>query len=160
MRGQRRRERTADRGGSRRRRRREFRGSGFGRRARVTPCVGVCGFERRKRRGGALPLRFRLRRRPRQRRSTLDAAEARRVRARLVVAVEERAERVVVLLLDRIVLVVVAARAPYGEPEERRAERVIRALDHVFGFVFGVDRAVLGRALTDAQERGRERLLA
>ena len=97
---------------------------------------------------------------PRQRRAALNAAEARRVGAGLVVAVEERAERVVVGLLDRVVLVVVAARAADREPQERGAERVVRALDHVLGFVLRVDRAVLGRALADAQERRREDLLA
>ncbi len=97
---------------------------------------------------------------PRQRRAALNPAEARRVGARLVVAVEECAERVVVGLLDRIVLVVVAARAADREPQERGSERVVRALDHVLGFVLGVDRAVLGRALADAQIRRREDLLA
>src|SRR6185503_13872314 len=97
---------------------------------------------------------------PWQRRAALDAAEAGRVRAGLVVAVEERAERVVVGLRDRIVLVVVAARAADREPQERDAERVVRSLDHVLGLVLGVDRAVLGRALAHAQVRRREDLLA
>jgi hypothetical protein len=97
---------------------------------------------------------------PRQRRAALNAAEAGRIRAGLVVAVEERAQRVIVRLLDRIIFVIVAARTADREPQERGAERVVRALDHVLGLVLGVDGAVLRRALADSQVRGRENLLA
>ena len=63
------------------------------------------------------------------------------------------------MLADRIVLVVVAARAAEREAQERDPKRVVRALYHVLGFVLGVDRTVLRRALADAQERRRENLL-
>ena len=43
---------------------------------------------------------------------------------RLVVVVQEREELVILLLLDRIVLVIVALRAIYSEPQERFSERV------------------------------------
>ena len=43
-----------------------------------------------------------------------------RVEARLVGAVEEPGQRVEVLVADRVVLVIVAARAADGQPEERR----------------------------------------
>ena len=81
-----------------------------------------------------------------------------RVEAGLVGAVEEPGQRVEVLLADRVVLVVVAARAPDRQPEKRRADRV-GPIDGVLDAVLFVDRAVLRRSFADAQERRRQRLL-
>jgi hypothetical protein len=59
---------------------------------------------------------------------------------------------------DRVELVIVAARAAHGEPQERSAERV-RSVDHVLDAILLVDDAVLGAAPVQPTERGREPLI-
>src|SRR6185503_9023289 len=79
----------------------------------------------------------------RHRRSRRRAGEV-RVEPGLVDAVEERAERVVVALRDRIELVIVAAGALEGQPQHRRAERV-HAIRDVFLAELLLDAAALVR---------------
>ena len=74
-------------------------------------------------------------------------------------AVEEREERVVVALGDRIELVIVATRALDGQPEHRGAERV-HAIDDVLGAKLFLDAAALVRLTVQPVEGGRDALLA
>ncbi len=76
----------------------------------------------------------------------------------LVDAVEERAQRVVVALRDRIELVVVAAGALERQAQHRRAERV-DAIRDVFLAELLLDAAAFVRLAVQAVERGRQALL-
>ena len=133
------------------------RGLGFGRRVRERRTVR--GFAVCHERCRSVDVDALLVARPGQGRTALDTAEAGRIVAGFVVAVEKRAQLVVLALTDRVVAVVVAARAAKREAHERRAERVVGSLDHVLDLVFSVDRAVLRGTLADAKECRCEQLL-
>ena len=85
------------------------------------------------------------------------AGSPRRVEASLVDAVKERAERIIVRLADRIVLVIMAPGAAYGEAQEGAADE-FASFGHVLDTVLLVDDAVLRAALAQSPERGGKKL--
>ena len=96
--------------------------------------------------------------RPRQGRSSLNAAEPRRIESRFVGVVVEPGHRVIVLVADRVVLVIVTSRTADRQTQKRRSHGVV-PIDHVLDAILLVDRAVFRRPLPHSQERGREPLL-
>ena len=97
-------------------------------------------------------FRILLRRRQQQRRHRHGVGEIRRL-PRFVDVLEEREQRVKILLRDRIELVIVAAAALKGQSEERRAERV-DAIDDVADAEFLLDDAAFLVLHVQAVERG------
>src|SRR5437899_2262552 len=66
------------------------------------------------------------------------------IRAPLIDAVEEGAETIVVLHRQRVVLVVMAARAFEGQSQDRRAERMDAVGDVLIAELFGDTAALVG----------------
>ena len=88
---------------------------------------------------------------PLKRRARRHARAAGRIEPRLICAVEEAGQRIEVLGGDRVVLVVVAARATDRHGEEPGTNRD-RAIDGVLDAILLVDGAVLIRPLAEAEE--------